>query len=1069
MAIVVACLVASTASARPLEERQEDEFRTRIEPLLAYHCYECHGPSSREGGLRLSNARDAFRPGDFGIPVITPGSAELSPLMDMILSEDLDDRMPKDRPALSPEEIEIFRQWIDRGAVWPESANAGSGHWAYLPPERPEIPGDDSDTMLGPIDSFIQDRLRREDLQPAPRAQPEALVRRLHFDLTGLPPSPVTVEQFVADPSPEAWEDLVDQLLASPHFGEHWAVPWLDLARYADSTGFMSEVMLSNWPYRDWVVEAINEDMPFDQFSIEQIAGDLLVDATPAQKVATGFHRAAPLNLEAGVREEESRITQVIDRVNTTATIWLGSTISCAQCHDHKFDPVSQEEYFRLLAFFNSTALEARSRDKMGGVLLVPRGPSIQLQQSDQVRTKATAIGKAFEADVRASRARAIPPRDPLPASAWRTMHSEIEQGRYNRVLEDLSQEIAAGNTWNWWPDSSKRRRGEWLELAREEILANPPQWKAVQALPSSPASGTPYTVARDGVISIGPDTKNFRKYRVLFEAATPEITAIRLTTLGPKNPQSGAVPPVLRISEIELQPENGDFSGNFAHAHAKRAWETGQPEFTIDRDHETSWFVMGEEARRRDQSITLVLAKPLSVTPGENLSLSIAIRETRGKIPPRKRELRIETTNAASRAMALSPETRAAILDKDLSDLSWLEQQGLTNLIRSLSEPDLDPIFDATRIALRAIPKAPVAHITVEEDTPRETRIFERGDPHLPGEVVEPGTPAFLHEFPEEGSGDRLQLARWLMQEDNPLTARVTVNRWWGKVFGQPLVDTTDDFGIRGSRPSHPELLDWLATELVATGWSRKTLVRQMVLSETYQQSVVPDDPAQLREDPQNRLLTRSTRLRLNAETVRDNALQIAGLLNTEIGGAPASPPQPPGIWRPNGVSLAAYVPSEGTQAYRRGLYTVARRSSPYPSLLNFDAGDRTTCKVERRTTNTPLQALTTLNDEVFSEAALSFARRLLEENPGANDHELLEQAYLIALSRKPHPEEIDLLSRILAQRADAASPDTTEITALMAHPRFEVPEGADAAAIARWFTVSRILLNLDETIHRG
>ena len=1071
VAIVATCLLAPTVQARPLEQRGGDDFHTRIEPLLAYHCYECHGPSSREGGLRLSNARDAFRPGDFGIPVITPGSAELSPLMDMVTSDDLEDRMPKDRPALSADEIEILRQWIDRGAIWPESANAGSGHWAYRPPMRPEVPEIETTdgTSLNPVDAFVRERLQSEGLQPARRAQPAALARRLHFDLTGLPPSPEVVERFVANPSSQAWEVLVDELFDSPHFGEHWAVPWLDLARYADSTGFMSEVMISNWPYRDWVVDAINDDMPFDQFSIEQIAGDLLAEATPAQKVATGFHRAAPLNLEAGVREEESRITQVIDRANTTATVWLGSTISCAQCHDHKFDPISQEEYFRLLAFFNNTALEARSKDEMGGVFLIPQGPQIELPQSDRVRARAIAIGEALEAEVRASRAQASPPRDPLPDSAWTSLQKEIAQDRYNDVLEDLTRVIVDNNTRGWWPDPSKPSRTEWQQRARDEILTNPPRWKPVQPLPPAAGSRNRYTIAGEGVISVGRDSADFRKYRVLFETTATSISAIRLTTLAPENPETSPLAPVLKVSEIGLSSSGGTIPAGFSHAHAYRAWESGRAEFTIDKNPETSWFVLGEGSRRRDQSITLVLTEPLSVTPGEKLILSISIRETPEKIPPQNRRFRIETTSASSEIVALSPQVREAILEKDSAALSWLERRGLASLVRSLSEPDLDSIFTAARAALRRLPAAPVAHILVEEQPPRETRIFERGDPHLPGKVVQPGTPAILHAFPEAGTQDRLQLARWLMQEENPLTARVTVNRWWGKVFGRPLVDTPDDFGIRGSRPSHPELLDWLATELIASGWSRKALLRQMVLSETYQQSLIPEDPAQLSEDPENRFLARSTRLRLNAETVRDNALQIAGLLSPKIGGAPASPPQPPGLWRPNGVSPAVYVPSEGNEAYRRGLYTIARRSSPYPSLLNFDAGDRTTCKVERRITNTPLQALTTLNDEVFSEAALFFARRILEEKPEANHSERLEYAFLTALSRKPDAEEIEIFSRILNETPDSTSPGFPELSSLMAPSRFEMPQDADAAAFARWFTVSRILLNLDETIHRG
>ena len=1064
-----ATFLARTGWALPLEERHGDEFRTQIEPLLAYHCYECHGPTSRKGGLRLSNAADAFRPGDFGIPVISSGSAELSPLMDMITSDDLEDRMPKDRPALSDKEIAAIRQWIDRGAIWPESANAVSGHWAYHRPQRPTPPRT-GEARFRPIDQFVRARLDREGLLPTVRAKPEALVRRLHFDLTGLPPNPHAVRKFIADPSDAAWETLVDELLASPHFGEHWAVPWLDLARYADSTGFMSEEMLSNWPYRDWVVDAINDDMPFDQFSIEQIAGDLIPEATDSQKVATGFHRAAPLNLEAGVREEESRVTQVIDRVNTTSTIWLGATLSCAQCHDHKFDPISQEEYFRLLAFFNNTTHEAVSKDMMGGVLLLPRGPTLQLKQSDRLREQASRTAKNLQTRITNNRAAIEPARTPLPASVWEEFQERIRADKYIEALDHLSAAIVDQNTSVFWSTmAAGRSRGEWHQLARAEISENQPEWILAQPLEASPQSSAAYTIKANGDIAIGKDHRQMRRFTIPFTAKSPLLTALRLTVLAPPSPEESPLYPPLFVTEIKLQVPDRETKPTLSRAHATQAWYTGAATNAIDNSYDTDWFFLGSKQRKKNQSITLILDHPLVVEPHQELAISIQLGSTRGEIPQMNRKLRIETTGASTEVVALPAHLREEILLPSDSNLGGLALQGLTNITRALSEPDLEPIIASARASWQSLPPPPIAHILVEEPSPRETRIFERGDPHVPGEIVEAGTPAILHPFPSNASRNRLALARWIMAEENPLTARVTVNRWWGKVFGTPLVDTPDDFGIRGARPTHPELLDWLATELISTDWSRKALLRQMVLSETYRQSVVPRTRREQIGDPDNRLLTRSTRLRLNAETIRDNALQIAGLLHLEIGGAPSSPPQPPDVWRPNGTSLAEYIPSEGHQVYRRGLYTVARRSSPYPSMLNFDAGDRTTCQVERRITNTPLQALTILNDEVFSEAALAFASRLLQENPSADDTERLEQAFLIALSRRPNPEEIEILSQVLATRQNGSTQDALSVAELMAHPRFNPPADADAVELARWFAVGRILLNLDETLHRG
>ncbi|HEV7401494.1 MAG TPA: DUF1553 domain-containing protein [Chthoniobacteraceae bacterium] len=782
------------------------DFRRDVRPILASRCYDCHADQKPKGGLRLTSRANALKGGKSELPAFIPGQGAKSEMIVRLSSPDHEEQMPPKGDRLSAREIETLKRWIDEGAEWPDNVK----HWAYEPPTRaptPPVDADFSDWAANPVDDFVLKRLADAQLSPSREAEPETIVRRMTLDLTGLPPAPAEVDDFVrawrTESHQEAIGRLADRLLASPQFGVRWARPWLDLARYADSHGFQRDDLHDLWLYRDWVVKALNGDMPFDRFTIEQLAGDLLPNATEEQLIATGFNRGTPCNVEAGTEPEENRVNQVFDRVNTLGAVWLGSTIECSQCHDHKFDPFTRRDYYRLFAFFNSTALEAdRANPKTPG--------SIKF------------IGPYHE-------------------------------------LKDSEKEAARAK----------------LEEERTKLNA--------------------------------------------------EMTARE------SNP-----PPSADLAEISAAPRE-----KRTPAQAKKL-----------ADHYAS----------------------------------------------------IDPAYAALREQLRKVEQRLGELKK----------------VQSL--------------VMQELPQA------------RPSALFNRGVYTDRGEAVEPGTPAILQSAEPAAAAPRtrLDLARWLVSRDNPLVARVVVNRWWAELFGRGLVGTPEDFGIKGEPPTHPELLDWLAVDFMESGWSMKAVLRRIVTSATYRQSS-RITPELLARDDQNKLLARGPRVRLEAEAIRDNALAIAGLLSLKRGGPPIRPPQPDGLWDKVGGEKYDYVVSAGEEKFRRGLYVVLKRSAPYPSFVNFDAGARMACTVRRSRSNTPLQALTLLNDPVYVEAARAFAKRIVAEQPDADVAVRVRHAFRLALAREPKAGELQTLQGLFeAERAAAG-------------------EGA------AWNAVATALLNLDETITKG
>jgi len=895
------------------------------------------------GGLRLSNREEAFKGGISG-RVIIPGDAENSLLVKRISSDEEGPRMPKGMTALSPEQIELIKRWINEGAHWPDNAE-NAVHWAFIPPKRPPIPEVKNRAWVrNPIDAFILHRLEQEGLSPSPEAPKETLIRRLYLDLIGLPPTPEEVDAFLKDKRPDAYERLVDKLLNSPHYGERQALVWLDLARYADTDGYEKDLRRSIWRYRDWVIEAFNRDMPFDQFTIEQIAGDLLPNPTLEQRIATGFHRNTMQNLEGGVDQAEAHENKLYDRVETTATVWLGLTMNCARCHDHKYDPIKQKEYYQLLAFFNNSKI-------------YPVGDASVSEE------------KWLEAQIPA----------PTP-----------EQ---QRRLQELTQAIA--------------------QLESREL----PPAQVLTPLSVATASGAPVAILDDGTVLARGTTPDTEVYRVRVRLPAGELRILQLECL--PHPS------------LPAQGPGRAHNGNFVLT-GVRMQVGGKPVAFRDA---TADFVQGG-------------FNPRAVLQPDNTTSGLAVAGHIGK--PNTLTLTLQ------QPLRLKTPTEAEIT---LECLYTTHKQHVLGCFR------LKTVYGdmARLIELKAAKRQLEAEIPttlVMEDNPTDKPLTAvvrpRGEFTRQGEVVETGVPAVLHPFPEGAPRNRLGLALWLVSRDNPLTARVQVNRMWATIFGRGIVETLDNFGTQGAYPTHPELLDWLAVEFMESGWSMKHIYRLIVTSSTYRQSSRAT-PELLARDPKNELYARAPRYRLPAELVRDVALAASGLLSRKIGGPSVFPPQPEGVWDIP-YSGDRWITDTGENRYRRGLYTFWRRTAPYPSMVAFDAPSREVCVAMRPRTNTPMQALVLLNDPAYMEAAVALAQRMAARGKG-NLQASLRYGFRCCTAREPTPAELQRLEQLYRQMREryAKQPDAAQ--KLVGKP------DAHTAALA---LVANTLLNLDETITR-
>jgi Protein of unknown function (DUF1553)/Protein of unknown function (DUF1549)/Planctomycete cytochrome C len=984
---------------------QETNFANDVQPILRRNCDRCHGSKNQEADLQLNLRSSALE----AEAVIVKHDADASLLIKRLVDENAGDLMPLDGEPLSVADVETLKRWIDQGADWPDEF-AEAKHWAYQPIQRPSLPAKLSAHAV--IDHFVAARLA--GLQPSPPLDRARLIRRVSLALTGIPPSPHEVRDFLNDQAENAYEKVVDRLLQSPRYGERWAAPWLDLARYADSNGFQADQIRDNWAYRDYVIRAFNDGMPFNQFVIEQLAGDLLENPTVDQKTATGFHRMTTCNVEAGVHPEANRVNQVVDRVNTTATVFLGTTLECAQCHDHKYDPFTQQDYYQLFAYFNNTPLEVK---QTSGVTWDFYGPTMDL------------------------------PIDQSQEQRLDQLQQELTKLQAERATADTEQAFAS-----------------WLAGLQSSAA-----WTPIVPESFESTGGEEFSIEADGTVLLTGKVPDQVDYAFTLAPDVPLITAIRIEVLtdaaipgqgpGRGDPKRSNI----ILSEltcewitdqetqvIALQNPQADFS--------QQGWDVAR---AIDGDPKTGWAISPEfgkphwasftfaapiqfDARSQRLRVKLgqyfgngrVIGKPrisICSTDPQGLGVDETIRQLATKENPTKQD------EKKLRSAFASSHPRVSQLDREITRL--------TKAIKNL-QPDTTLVM-------------------VEMEQPRETFVMIRGDYESLGDRVEPNPPAVL---PRSASiprtGDRLELARWLTSVENPLLPRVTVNRWWSELFGAGLVSTPEDFGTQAEAPSHPEILDWLASELIDSGWSMKHIHKLIVMSSTFQQTAKVT-PELLELDPQNRLLTRGPRFRLSAELVRDNALAISGLLSDKMFGEPIMPYQPDNLWRSIGRNQPTWVTAQNEDRFRRGLYVVWKRAAPYPSFINFDAPDRGSCTVNRGRSNTPLQALTLLNDPAYAEMALALADRVLSESPSTEDVARITYAFELAVSRTPSTPEIELLKQLLRQERQLVSTDESlakERTKLLV-PTMQL-RTSDHQELAAWFAIANTLLNLDETI---
>jgi hypothetical protein len=984
---LVAALLLWPALARGAENRPD--FARDVQPILRARCTRCHGAEQQRSQLRLDSRTGALRGGLSGA-VVLPGDSRGSALFQRITGV-LQPSMPFEGPPLPAEEIARIQAWIDAGA--PGAADAeppDKRHWAYRKPVRVEPPAVANAAWIrNPIDRFVLARLEREGLAPAPEADRETLIRRVSLDLIGLPPTLAEVDAFRADTSPDAYEKVVDRLLASPHYGERWARPWLDLARYADTNGYEKDRRRSAWMYRDWVIDALNQDLSFRDFTVQQMAGDLLPDATTGQKIATGFHRNTLLNQEGGIDVEEARWETLVDRVNTTASTWLGSTVACAQCHNHKFDPFSQKDYYRMLAFFDNGDYRVEGL-------------------SEVVKDK-----WIVEPDLELAAPEVLKRRDALKAEAD-ALKKTIDES-------DLGPELAA------W------------EAA---LTSKAPGWTVLRPVQSSSAYAAVLEKKKDGSLLVSGPAADKDTYTVTVRTPRRPLTALRLEVLpDPSLPANGpgrSTTGNFVLTRIGLRA--GAQPIPLVRAAADFSEDGRSVAQAIDENEDSGWGIDGQQGR--GHTAVFLPAKPFV---GGGGLLTVTLEQYAGSAKSTLGHFRLSATSSANPWGGVQvPEEIRKVLDTPGAARTAEQAKALTDYFRPLASS-----LDAPRARLAElrreldaipIPTAMVLRERAGSERP-STPLRVRGSYMSPGERVYAATPAFLPPMPEGRPANRLGLAYWLVDEENPLTSRVAVNRAWEQLFGRGLVLTSEDFGTQGEPPTHPELLDWLATTFTSEGWSAKKLHRLIVTSATYRQSS-RSTPALIERDPYTRLLARGPRFRVEAETVRDIALAVSGLLSPKVGGPSVFPDQPDGVWD-NPYSKDTWTLSEGEDRYRRSLYTFVRRTAPYPMLTTFDAPSREFCTVRRVRTNTPLQALTLMNDPAFFAAAKALADRTLRE-AGPEPEARAVHVFRLATARRPSAAELAPLLRFYRDQAARRA-------------------GDDAAA---WTMVASVVLNLDETV---
>ncbi len=1043
-ALLLMCGFAPGAFAASPAGPVKSDFNRDIRPIFSEHCYACHGPDQqkRKAGLRLDLQEDAFKELKSGNHALVAGDVAKSALVARISSTDPEEIMPppKHNKPLKPEQIAVLKQWVREGAQWKK-------HWSFIPPERPELPVvKDRKWPRNAIDYFALARLEKEMLKPNPEADKPTLIRRATLDLTGLPPTIEEVDAFLVDKSPRAYEKLVDRLLTSPHYGERLAQNWLDLARYADTSGYHFDGVRFMWLWRDWVIKAFNDNKPYDEFTVEQLAGDLLPKPTQAQRIATGFVRNNMTNDEGGADPDEYLNKYVVDRVNTVGAVWLGLTVGCTECHDHKYDPLKTKEFYRLYAFFHN----------------VPE------KGLDRIRTDNP------------------PPRLPVPTAeqALQFVEADFRLKDAEKTLADRVSEL--GETQEKWeretntkPPPKPSEEGLVAVLAFDDSLAV----TASAASASGQVVGAEKPEFVEGRLgkALKLDGKAHAEFVELAGLVGLERTNAFSYGAWVKLESGGAV-----LSKMEKGPGFRGFDLFFAdehfQVHLANAWPDNALKIrTKDKFPKSQWvhvlatydgsgkasglklFVNGRvrTVEVEKNSLTSTIANAESVRIGARNSEAIL----KGQVDDVRfygRALTVEEARSLTLNgfLPLIAKSRGNRTEDERTELQrFYKENYAVDYLRSEAA-----LTEARKRKEEFYGKIPTTLVMEEMNPPRETFQFIRGDFRNPGEKVTPGTPAALPPLPE-GPANRLTLANWLVTKENPLMSRITVNRYWAMFFGTGLVKTINDFGSQGEWPSHPDLLDWLAVQFRDGGthkaWDVKSLVRLIVTSATYRQSAAVT-PEKLERDPYDRLFTRGPRVRLDAEFVRDNALAVAGLLNDQIGGASVKPYQPPGIW--DGTD-SKFEQDHGDKLYRRGMYVFWRRSAHYPSFATFDAPSREVCTFARQRTQTPLQALVMMNDPAYVEAARGLAERVMREEP-KNAGQRLVRAFRHTLGRVPQPDEVAVLQKTYARQLANFRQDAAAANALLKVGESPLPEKFDPAELAAMTAVANVLLNLNETI---
>ena len=1039
LAIAVAglCLrITPSSQGAPAETSPRVDFLRDIQPVFQASCISCHGSEQQMAGLRLDSRSLALAGGQSG-RAIEPGDADGSLLLQRVAGLGDQARMPMGGKPLGPETIELIREWIEQGADWPETSGENGAaverHWAYVPPSRPELPKvRGASWVVNPIDAFVLARLEAQGLSPSPVADRVTLLRRLSLDLIGLPPTIDEVDAFLADDSSEAYRNQVERLLGSPHYGERWGRRWLDAARYADSDGFEKDLPRIVWFYRDWVIGALNRDLPYDRFIVEQLAGDMLPGATQDQMVATGYLRNSMMNLEGGIDPEQFRMEAMFDRMEAVGKGILGITIQCAQCHNHKYDPLTQEEYFRLFSFLNNaheakiavyTPEEQRLRETLRREI---RDVELELQQSHpDWRARMDAWERGLDHD---------PPQ-------WTVVQPEVDdfstQGQRYLPLEDGSF-LAQGAT-----GGSHRVK---MTIRTDH----------------RPIAAFRLELMTDGDLPMGGPGRSINGTCALSEFEVEAAPAGHPDQVRPVKMASATADIVPAPLELTPTEEGGE------------PRVIGPVALAIDGKEETAWGVdTGTVLRNQPRKAVFRPEQPIDHADGTLLTFYLTQKhaggDDQGTGNRNLGRFRLSITGQAGAEADPLPKRVREILSIESARRTPEQIREVFSYWRT-TVPEWSRFNHRIEDLWRQHPKGTTQLVLSERRRLRPTHVLARGDFLRPGKRVGPGVPAFLNPLTENGPVDRLAFARWLVDRKAPTTARTLVNRVWQGYFGIGLVRSSEDLGKQSEPPSHPKLLDWLAVEFMERGWSLKSLHRLIVTSATYRQSSRAT-PQQYREDPYNRLLARGPRFRVDAEVVRDIALAASGLLRPEVGGPSVYSPAPKFLFvRPASFSTKVWEEAQGRNRYRRGIYTFRYRSVPYPMLQTFDAPSGEASCVRRPLSNTPLQALTTLNEPVFLEAARALALRTLRE--GGNDREQrLTYAFRRCLARQPTRAEVGRLSAFLNEQkrrlADGwISP--WDLAGYDPQERPRLPDGTTPAQLAAWTAVSRVLLNLDETISK-